>query len=93
MREARVAADAIGSLAVYKTTALRSCAWNTLLTRILRRYAAPILFVYCYPRVTAATRASPEAKIQIALRADREILASQALRDDVTIASLRVSGD
>ena len=33
---------------------------NNLLTNILRRYAASILIVDYSPRVTAATRASPE---------------------------------
>ena len=49
--------------------ALRSCAWKQSATNILRRYAASILIVNYIPRVTAATRASPEATLQKALRA------------------------
>ena len=42
---------------------------NNLSINILRRYAASILIVDYNPRVTAATRASPEATLQKALRA------------------------
>ena len=63
--EARVAADAIGSLADVYRLVLRSCAS----TNILRRYAALWYKTLTKPRVTAATRASPEANLQKALRA------------------------
>ena len=64
-----LAADAIGSLADVCRSALRSCAWKQSVDNILRRYAASILIVDYSPRVTAATRASPEANLQKALRA------------------------
>ena len=67
MREARVAADAIGLLTLYVERRCVAALGNNLSTNILRRYAASTLWVYCKTRVTAATRASPEAKISLPL--------------------------
>ena len=69
MCEARVATDAIGSLPMYIDRRCVAALGNKLSTNILRRYAASILIIFRTPWVTAATRASPKAKIPIALRA------------------------
>ena len=63
---------------------------NNLSTNILRRYAASILIIFRTPWVTAATHASPKAKIPIALRAylwlhSLSILKYTALGNDPTL--------
>ena len=62
--EARVAADAIGSLADVIERRCVAALGNNLSTNILRRYAAPWYKTLTNPRVTAATHASPELKSQ-----------------------------
>ena len=68
MCEARVAAAAIGQHD-NPTTPQRCVAapGNNLSTNILRRYAAAIWIGNYNPRVTAATRASPEAIVRTPL--------------------------